>query len=116
MSEKYFCLICGHRFDEADRSENTGGYYCPECGHDKLLHESLKSKPFLASLLDWLNPWHPASEPPENIIEKKLLLMEINSTTKRRYWRIGRWLSRNESLGICIGWRELPPMLGKESR
>jgi uncharacterized coiled-coil protein SlyX len=64
--------------------------------------------------LEAANQWHDASEPPENIIEKKLLLMEINSTTKRRYWRIGRWLSRNESLGTCIGWRDLPPTLGKE--
>jgi len=61
------------------------------------------------------NQWHDASEPPENIIEKKMLLMELNSTTKRRYWRIGYWLSRNESLGTCIGWRDLPPTQGKES-
>jgi len=67
MSEKYFCLICGHRFDEADRSENTGGYYCPKCGHDRILHASIKDKPdVINALRDWLDSWHPASDPPEN--------------------------------------------------
>ena len=94
---------------------NTSGYTCShyETHQERLERENREMKKRIAEL-EAANQWHDASEPPENIIEKKLLLMEINSTTKRRYWRIGRWLSRNESLGTCIGWRDLPPTLGKE--
>ena len=54
--------------------------------------------------------WHDASKPPENTIKNIMLLMEISSTDTRRYWRIGYWISRNDSFGACIGWRDLPPM------
>jgi len=112
MNEKYFCLVCGNRFNEANRSENTGGYYCPKCGHDKLLHETLKSKPFSPALLNWLNPWIPKAEqlPPDgHTVDCK----RMGNIRQPLYYdnEFGEWFDKHDELYADVThWRELPPM------
>jgi len=128
MNEKYFCLICGHKFDDPHKSENTGSSYCPKCRHPELLHESLKSKSFLPSLLDWLDPWHPATEPPEkrnyildswfshDVVVKYYDEEEDQDLVCKGYMNItcGAWLDWiHDDMKNVIGWKymnDLPPV------
>jgi hypothetical protein len=58
-----------------------------------------------------LEQWHPASAPPEFGDDHEILLLikEVDELE----WAKDYWSNRHD-YNECIGWRELPPMQGKE--
>jgi DNA-directed RNA polymerase subunit RPC12/RpoP len=109
MKTKYFCLNCGHAFDVVDKSDFDKLGACPKCTSDNYLEDDID---IADALRDWLNPWHPASEPPE--ANKELLLIINNkfyATGKYDERLSGNWLVDGWGrMDDITHWRDLPPI------
>jgi DNA-directed RNA polymerase subunit RPC12/RpoP len=124
MKTKYLCLNCGHMFNEIGKTNEPHKFgECPECGSGNYLEDDID---IADRLRDWLDPWHPASEPPENGLHKvydslfsnSLLIKyydeEIdddiycsgyaNVTAKKYFNDHHGWIEHP------VSWRDLPPL------
>jgi hypothetical protein len=102
MKTKYICLNCGHMFDAIKKSSNPYKFgECPECESDEYLEDDTDVADALRS---WLDPWHPATEPPEDgtyiVFGLGKIAMDV--------WHDGGW--HYSSFQAVTHWRDLPPM------
>ena len=108
MKTKYFCLNCGHAFDALDTSDFDKLGACPKCTSDNYIEDDID---IADALREWLDPWHPASEPPEHDGEYETTRI-CNGKMYRQYSHFlnGKWNFVHRTISDPTHWRNMPPM------